>query len=55
MVLVDSKGEEISVATVTINQNVLANLSPMPANFGETLSEEQFRHLLAYLLSLRSA
>jgi len=55
MVLVDSKGEEISVATDTINQNVLSNLSPMPANFGETLSEEQFRHLIAYLLSLRSS
>jgi putative heme-binding domain-containing protein len=55
MVLVDSKGEEITVATDTIDQNVLSNLSPMPANFGETLSEEQFRHLIAYLLSLRSS
>lgn len=55
LVLVNSKGEEISVATDSIDQNVLSNLSPMPANFGETLSEEQFRQVMAYLLSLRSS
>jgi putative heme-binding domain-containing protein len=55
LILVDSKGEEISVATDSIDQNVLSNLSPMPANFGETLTEEQFRQLMAYLLSLRSS
>ena len=55
LILVNSKGEEISVATDSVEQNVLSNLSPMPANFGETLTEEQFRQLLAYLLSLRSS
>ncbi len=55
LVLVDSKGEEISVATDSIDQNVLSNLSPMPANVGETMTEEQFRQLMAYLLSLRSS
>ncbi|MFT4558463.1 MAG: hypothetical protein ACI92S_003844, partial [Planctomycetaceae bacterium] len=43
------------VATDSVEQNVLSNLSPMPANFGETLTEEQFRQLMAYLLSLRSS
>jgi len=55
LVIVDSKGEETSVATDSIDQKVLSNLSPMPANFGETLSEDQFRQLMAYLLSLRSS
>ena len=55
LILVDSKGEEISVATDSIDQRVLSNLSPMPANFGESLTEEQFRQLVAYLLSLRSS
>ncbi|MGZ0166927.1 MAG: PVC-type heme-binding CxxCH protein [Planctomycetales bacterium] len=55
LILVNSKGEEISVATDSVEQNVLSNLSPMPANFGESLTPEQFRQLLAYLLSLRSS
>ena len=54
LVLVDSKGEEISVPTDSIDQQILSNLSPMPANFGESLTVEQFRQLLAYLLSLRN-
>jgi putative heme-binding domain-containing protein len=55
LILVNSKGEEISVATDSIDQQVLSNLSPMAANFGESLTPEQFRQLLAYLLSLRSS
>ena len=55
LILVDSKGEEISVATDTIDQQVLSNLSPMPANFGDSLTEDQFRQLVTYLLSLRSS
>ncbi len=27
--------------------------SPMPANFGESLMEQDFREIMAYLLSLR--
>ena len=55
LVLVDSKGEEISVPTNSIDQQILSNLSPMPANFGESLTAEQFRQLLAYLISLRNS
>lgn len=55
LILVNSKGEEISVAKDSIDQQVLSNLSPMPANFGESLTAEQFRQLLAFLLSLRSS
>ena len=55
LILVNSKGEEISVATDSIDQQILSNLSPMPANFGESLTPEQFRQLMAYLLSLRSS
>lgn len=55
LILVDSKGESISVPTDSIDQKIPSNLSPMPSNFGETLSETQFRQLLTYLLSLRSS
>lgn len=55
LILVDSKGESVSVPTDSIDRKIPSTLSPMPANFGETLPEEQFRHLLTYLLSLRSS
>ena len=29
-------------------------LSPMPANFADTIKEEEFRHLLAFLLAQRT-
>lgn len=53
LLLVDSQGMEISIAKATIDQRVISKLSPMPANLGETLSEQQFRDLLTYVLSLR--
>jgi putative heme-binding domain-containing protein len=55
LILVDSKGQEISVPVDSIDQKIPSRLSPMPANFGETMTDEQFRQLLAYLLSLRSS
>lgn len=55
LVLVDSNGKEISIAKDSVDQKVPSRLSPMPANLGETLTEQQFRDLLAYLLSLRGA
>ena len=55
LVLVDSQGRELSVALSDIARREPSILSPMPANFSETLSPEQFRDLLSYLLSLRSS
>ncbi|MBI1310172.1 c-type cytochrome [bacterium] len=53
IILVDSKGEEIPVAKKTIDEQFPSALSPMPANFGESLTEQDFRQVMAYLLSLR--
>ena len=55
LILVDSQGRELSVALSDIARREPSRLSPMPANFSETLSPEQFRDLLSYLLSLRSS
>ena len=53
VVLVDSKGQEVPVAKKLIDEQFPSTLSPMPANFGESLTEQDFREILAYLLSLR--
>ena len=53
LILVDSNGKEISIPKNSVDQKVPTRLSPMPANVGEKLNEQQFRDLLAYLLSLR--
>ena len=55
VVLVDSQGKEVSVPQASVARRAPSRLSPMPANFSETLGEEQFRDLLSYLLSLRSS
>jgi len=54
LILVDSNGKEISIPKSSVDQKVPTLLSPMPANVGETLTEQQFRDLLTYLLSLRA-
>ena len=54
LVLVDGNGMEKSIPLTLIRQKIPTKLSPMPANFADVLNEEQFRDLLAYLLSLRS-
>jgi len=53
-VLIDGKGQETPVAASAIDEQIPSPLSPMPANLAETLTEDDFRHLLTWLLSLRS-
>ena len=55
LVLVDREGREIAVPLADIARKQPSRLSPMPANFSETLSEQELRDLLTYLLSLRSS
>ena len=55
LVLVDYQGREIAVALADVARRQPSKLSPMPANFSETLSVDQLRDLLSYLLSLRSS
>lgn len=51
--LTDSQGKETLIPVSKIDERVSSVMSPMPANVGELLTEEQFRDLVAWLMSLR--
>lgn len=53
LTIIDSNGKEISIPEKSIDERIQSRLSPMPANFGESMKDDEFRHLLSYLLSLR--
>lgn len=53
LLLVNSKGEEVAIAKDEIEEHVVSRRSPMPDNVAQTLTREQFRDLMAWLLSLR--
>ncbi len=55
IVFADNEGKEFRLAAKEIETNREVNLSPMPANFGDTIPEAEFRHLIGYLLSQRVA
>ena len=52
IVIVDNTGKEQRVASDDIEPNTrkIAPISPMPANVRDAVSEEDFYHLLGYLL-----
>jgi putative heme-binding domain-containing protein len=54
VVLADAEGKEVRIPTKEIDSNRETMLSPMPANFGDTIPEADFNHLLAYLLEQRA-
>ncbi|MBV8879589.1 MAG: HEAT repeat domain-containing protein, partial [Planctomycetaceae bacterium] len=54
LVVQEAADKETRVALKDIEQRVLSQLSPMPANVTEPLSEPDFYDLLAYLLQPRS-
>ncbi len=49
--VVDQTGKVVRLATAEIEERTPLNLSPMPANFGETLAPQDFADLLAFLLA----
>jgi putative heme-binding domain-containing protein len=51
LVLADATGKEISISRSSIDDRKMTPLSPMPANFSEQVTEQQFLQLLTYLLS----
>ncbi|MEX2139889.1 MAG: PVC-type heme-binding CxxCH protein [Pirellulales bacterium] len=51
VVLADNQGKEIRVAGDKVFERTVSPISPMPANVAEQVSEQDFYHLLAYLLS----
>ncbi len=53
LLLADTAGKEFSVPKASIDERVTSPLSLMPANFGDTLSADQFNDLMAYLVSPR--
>ncbi len=53
LVMADKEGKEQRIAAADVDRRVVVPLSPMPANFAETINEMEFAHLLAYLLQQR--
>jgi putative heme-binding domain-containing protein len=49
-VMADQQGKEVRVAKDDVDDRRTSLLSPMPANLAETIKEEDFYHLMAYLL-----
>ena len=54
LILAESTGKEISVAKKNIETQRESETSPMPENFADVLSPEDFNHLMAFLLSKRA-
>ena len=52
-VMADDKGKEVRIPGDTVQERLTAQLSPMPANLVEQIPEEDFYHLLGYLLEQR--
>ncbi len=53
IVLADALGKEVRVGKSTVAQRSVSLLSPMPANVADQITEDDFYHLLAYLLAQR--
>jgi putative heme-binding domain-containing protein len=53
LIVGDAQGKEISIPLDEIEESRLTNLSPMPSNFSEQLTEADLRALVAFLLRQR--
>ncbi len=51
--IIDSQAKETILQTDSIEERLASTNSPMPANFGETLKEDQVKDLVSYLLLQR--
>lgn len=51
LVLINNKGEKVTVPSDTIDEQVASRRSLMPENITESLNDEQFRNLVAWLLT----
>jgi putative heme-binding domain-containing protein len=54
LVLADSQGKEVRVEKSKVDERITAQLSPMPDNFVDQVSEADFYNLLAFLLKQRT-
>jgi putative heme-binding domain-containing protein len=55
LILADAQGKEVRIPENTVDERAVSQVSPMPANFVDQVSEVEFYNLLAYLLSQRAA
>ena len=55
VILGDNLGKEVRIPLDEIDESRLSNLSPMPSNVADQLSEADLRALLTYLLSLKQS
>jgi putative heme-binding domain-containing protein len=53
VIIGDNQGKEVRIPMDEIEESRLTNLSPMPSNFAEQLTEADLRALLAFLLQQR--
>jgi putative heme-binding domain-containing protein len=53
LVLADNLGKEVRIEGSKVANRTVGQLSPMPANFAELVTEGEFHHLMAYLLEQR--
>jgi putative heme-binding domain-containing protein len=53
LVLADAQGKEVRVPRGRVEEKLVSQLSPMPANFAEQIPESEFNDLVAYLLAQR--
>ena len=51
--VVPLNGKEVRIPKADVEDRRTSLLSPMPANFNETIKEEDFHHLMAFLLQQR--
>jgi putative heme-binding domain-containing protein len=50
-VMADAQGKEVRVPKNTVDEKLVSPTSPMPANFADQITPEEFNHLMAFLLS----
>ncbi|HEX3149356.1 MAG TPA: c-type cytochrome [Gemmataceae bacterium] len=53
IVMADNLGKEVRIPKADVDERRVSLLSPMPANFNETIKEEDFYNLMAFLLQQR--
>jgi putative heme-binding domain-containing protein len=51
LVLADPQGKEVRVTRDTVEEQALSQLSPMPADIADQITEADFFHLLSYLMA----
>jgi putative heme-binding domain-containing protein len=54
LVLADTTGQEVRIASADIDETAISPLSPMPSNVVDQVGEENLPHLLRHLIEFRS-